>query len=46
MVGGLLGAGIGALGLSAVILPGTATFTDLGIAALGGAVAGAAILGI
>jgi PiT family inorganic phosphate transporter len=36
MVGGLLGAGIGALGLSAVILPGTATFTDLGIAALGG----------
>ena len=46
MVGGLLGAGIGALGLSAVILPGTATFTELGIAALGGAVVGAAILGI
>lgn len=46
MVGGLLGAGIAALGPAAVILPGTATFVDLGIAVLGGAVTGAAILGI
>jgi PiT family inorganic phosphate transporter len=46
MVGGLLGAGIGALGPAAVILPGTATFVDLGIAVLGGAFTGAAVLGI
>jgi PiT family inorganic phosphate transporter len=46
MVGGLLGAGIAVFGPAAVIVPGTATFIDLGIAALGGAVAGAAILGI
>ena len=45
MVGGLLGAGIAVFGPAAVIVPGTATFIDLGIAALGGAVAGAAVLG-
>mgnify|MGYP001274361147 CR=1 FL=1 len=45
MVGGLLGAGIGAFGFAAVILPGTATFIDLGIAALGGAAAGVVVLG-
>lgn len=46
MVGGLLGAGIGAFGPAAVILPGASTFIDIGIAAMGGAVAGGAILGI
>jgi PiT family inorganic phosphate transporter len=46
MVGGLLGAGIGAFGPAAVILPGTATFINLGIAALGGAAAGIVVLGI
>jgi len=46
MVGGLLGAGIAVFGPAAVIVPGTATFVDLGIAALGGAVTGAAVLGI
>ena len=46
MVGGLLGAGIGAGGLAAVILPGSVTFFDIGIAALGGAVIGALVLGI
>jgi PiT family inorganic phosphate transporter len=46
MVGGLLGAGIGAGGLAAVILPGSVTFIDIGIAALGGAVTGALVLGI
>jgi PiT family inorganic phosphate transporter len=45
MVGGLLGAGIGAGGLAAVILPGSVTFIDIGIAALGGAVTGALALG-
>ena len=46
MVGGLLGAGIGAFGPAAVILPGASTFIDIGIAAMGGAIAGGAILGI
>ena len=46
MVGGLLGAGIGAGGIAAVILPGSVTFFDIGIAALGGAVIGALVLGI
>jgi PiT family inorganic phosphate transporter len=46
MVGGLLGAGIAVFGPAAVIVPGTATFIDLGIAALGGAVTGATVLGI
>ncbi len=46
MVGGLLGAGIGAGGLAAVILPGSVTFIDIGIAALGGALIGALVLGI
>jgi PiT family inorganic phosphate transporter len=46
MVGGLLGAGVGAYGLSAVIVPGPAIFIDLGIAALGGAFVGAVVLGI
>jgi len=45
MVGGLLGAGIGAGGLAAVIFPGMSTVIDLGIAALGGALAGILILG-
>jgi PiT family inorganic phosphate transporter len=45
MVGGLLGAGIGAIGTAAVILPGSSTFVDLSIAVLGGAVAGAVVLG-
>jgi len=46
MVGGLLGAGIGAFGLAAVILPGASTFIDLGIAALAGGITGAVVLGI
>jgi PiT family inorganic phosphate transporter len=46
LVGGLLGAGIGAGGFTAVIVPGTSTFVDLGIAALGGALAGILVLGI
>jgi PiT family inorganic phosphate transporter len=46
MVGGLLGAGIGAAGFTAVIVPGTTTFIDIGIAAFGGALAGAIVLGI
>lgn len=46
MVGGLLGAGIGAFGPAAVILPGASTFIDIGIAAMGGAIPGGAILGI
>jgi PiT family inorganic phosphate transporter len=46
MVGGLLGAGIGAFGPAAVILPGASTFIDIGIAAMGGAIVGGAILGI
>jgi PiT family inorganic phosphate transporter len=46
MVGGLLGAGISAGGLSAVIVPGATTFVDLGIAALGGALVGILVLGI
>ena len=41
MVGGLLGAGMGAGGLAAVIVPEATTFIDLGIAALGGALAAA-----
>jgi len=45
MVGGLLGAGIGADGLAAVIFPGMSTVIDLGIAALGGALVGILILG-
>jgi PiT family inorganic phosphate transporter len=45
MVGGLLGAGIGAIGTAAVILPGSSTFVDLSIAVLGGAVAGSVVLG-
>ena len=46
MVGGLLGAGIGAFGPAAVILPGASTFIDIGIASMGGAIAGGAVLGI
>ncbi len=45
MVGGLLGAGIGAGGVAAVILPGSVTFIEIGIAALGGAVTGGLVLG-
>jgi len=45
MVGGLLGAGIGAGGFAAVIIPGPITIIDIGIAALGGAVAGGLVLG-
>jgi len=45
MVGGLLGAGIGTGGLAAVIVPGSVTFIDIGIAALIGAVTGALVLG-
>jgi PiT family inorganic phosphate transporter len=45
MVGALLGAGIGAAGLAAVIVPSAVTFIDVGIAALGGAVTGALVLG-
>lgn len=46
MVGGLLGAGIGAGGLAAVIIPGTATFIDIGTAVLGGVLVGMLVLGI
>jgi len=46
MVGGLLGAGIGAGGLAAVIIPGTSAFIDIGIAALGGVLVGMLVLGI
>jgi PiT family inorganic phosphate transporter len=46
MVGGLLGAGIATGGLAAVIVPGTITFIDLGIAVLAGALAGALVLGV
>ena len=46
LIGGLVGAGIGAYGPAAVIIPGTATFIDLGVAALGGAAGGVFILGI
>jgi PiT family inorganic phosphate transporter len=46
MVGGLLGAGIGAFGPAAVILPGASTFIDIGIAAIVGAIAGGAVLGV
>jgi len=46
MVGGLLGAGIGTGGLAAIIVPGTATFIDIGIAALGGVLVGMLVLGI
>jgi PiT family inorganic phosphate transporter len=46
MVGGLLGAGIGAFGPAAVILPGASTFIDIGIASMGGAIAGGAVLGV
>lgn len=45
MVGGLLGAGIGAGGFAAVIIPGPITIIDIGIAALGGAVVGGLVLG-
>ncbi len=45
LVGGLLGAGIGAGGFAAVIVPGTTTFIDISIAALGGAVVGGLVLG-
>jgi PiT family inorganic phosphate transporter len=45
LVGGLLGAGLGAFGPGAIILPGTSTIIDLGIAALGGAVTGGLVLG-
>jgi PiT family inorganic phosphate transporter len=45
LVGGLLGAGLGAFGPGAIILPGTSTLIDLGIAALGGAVTGGLVLG-
>jgi len=44
MVGGLLGAGMGAGGLAAVIVPEGTTFIDLGIAVLGGALAGTIVL--
>ena len=46
MVGGLLGSGIGAFGPAAVIIPGTATLIDLGIAALIGALVGTVVLGV
>ena len=46
MVGGLLGAGIATSGFTAIILPGTTTFIDLGIAALIGVLAGTIVLGI
>ena len=46
MVGGLLGAGLGAFGPAAVILPGASTFIDIGIASMGGAIVGGAVLGI
>jgi len=46
MVGGLLGAGIGAGGLAAIIVPGMATFIDIGIAVLGGVLVGMLVLGI
>ncbi|MFA5348616.1 MAG: inorganic phosphate transporter [Methanoregula sp.] len=45
LVGGLLGAGLGAFGPGAIILPGASTLIDLGIAALGGAVTGGLVLG-
>lgn len=45
MVGGLLGAGIGAGGLAAVIVPGTSTFIDLGLAVFGGVLVGIIVLG-
>ena len=45
MVGGLLGAGIGADGLAAVILPVKGTLLDIAIAALGGALVGILVLG-
>jgi len=46
MVGGLLGAGIATSGFTAIILPGTTTFIDLGIAALIGVLVGTIVLGI
>jgi PiT family inorganic phosphate transporter len=46
MVGALLGAGIGAGGLAAIIIPGTATFIDIGTAILGGVLVGMLVLGI
>lgn len=46
MVGGLLGAGVGAVGLSAIILPGTLILEKVFMAGFSGACAGALVLGI
>jgi PiT family inorganic phosphate transporter len=46
MVGGLLGAGIAAAGLSAIVMPGLETLDELAAGAVAGAAAGGILLGV